>query len=100
MNIILKPGEKITIQKGEAHRFYNSSNQPIKFNLQFTPGHTGAENMLRILYGLACDGMTNKKGIPKFDNCCRGGRNRRLLRCRYPFIHLSHLKIQIAFQSD
>ena len=65
MNIILKPGEKITVQKGEVHRFYNPGDQRIKFNLQFTPGHTGAENMLRILYGLACDGMTNKKGIPK-----------------------------------
>ena len=63
--ILLKPGEKLTIKQGEVHRFFNPDDLPIKFHLQFTPGHTGAENMLRILYGLAWDGMTNKKGIPK-----------------------------------
>ena len=65
LKIMLMPGEKITVRKGEVHRFYNESDRDIKFNLQFTPGHTGAENMLRIMYGLARDGMTNKKGIPK-----------------------------------
>ena len=63
--IILKPGETITVQKREIHQFYNEGSEPVKFRLVFTPGHTGAENMLRIMYGLARDGMTNKKGIPK-----------------------------------
>jgi quercetin dioxygenase-like cupin family protein len=63
--MILSPGEKITVYKGQAHRFFNPTNATIKFHLQFSPGHTGAENMLRITYGLAEDGMANKKGIPK-----------------------------------
>jgi mannose-6-phosphate isomerase-like protein (cupin superfamily) len=63
--VLLKPGERITVQKGEVHQFFNPGSEPIKFNIQFTPGHTGAENMLRIMYGLARDGKTNSKGIPK-----------------------------------
>jgi quercetin dioxygenase-like cupin family protein len=63
--IVLKPGETVTVKKGEVHRFYNKGKQEVKFNLVFTPGHTGAENMLRIMYGLAQDGMTDKKGVPK-----------------------------------
>jgi quercetin dioxygenase-like cupin family protein len=63
--VILRPGETITVQKGDIHQFFNEGTHHIKFRLVFTPGHTGAENMLRILYGLARDGMTNKKGIPK-----------------------------------
>jgi len=63
--IVLKPGEKVTVMRGDVHRFYNQGKEEIKFNLVFTPGHTGAENMLRIMYGLAQDGMTDKKGVPK-----------------------------------
>jgi quercetin dioxygenase-like cupin family protein len=64
--IVLKPGETVTVKKGEVHRFYNNGKQQeVKFNLVFTPGHTGAENMLRIMYGLAQDGLTDNKGAPK-----------------------------------
>jgi quercetin dioxygenase-like cupin family protein len=63
--IILAAGEKYTIDKGEPHCFYNPSKDSVKFHVQFTPGHEGAENMLRILYGMAADGRTDKKGIPK-----------------------------------
>lgn len=63
--IILSPGEKVAVHKGQAHRFFNPGDNMVKFHLRFTPGHTGAENMLRIMYGLARDGKTNKKGIPK-----------------------------------
>jgi hypothetical protein len=58
--IVLKPGETVTVKKGEVHCFYNQGKEEIKFNLVFTPGHTGAENMLRIMYGLA-----DNKGAPK-----------------------------------
>lgn len=63
--VILTPGERITVRKREPHCFFNPSNETIKFQLQFTPGHRGAENMLRILYGLAEDGLANDKGVPK-----------------------------------
>ena len=63
--MLLRPGEKVTVYKGQSHCFFNPTDSVTKFHLQFTPGHTGAENMLRITYGLAADGMANKKGIPK-----------------------------------
>lgn len=44
---------------------FNSSNQEIKFNVLFEPGHVGIENALRIAYGLAADGLADKKGNPK-----------------------------------
>lgn len=65
IDVTLRPGQSLVVKKNEAHRFFNAGAMPVKFNLQFVPGHTGAENMLRILYGLAQDGQTNNKGVPK-----------------------------------
>ena len=62
---ILKPGETYTIAPHSLHSFFNPNDEEIKFNVKIRPGHTGFENSLRILYGLAEDGRTNKKGIPK-----------------------------------
>jgi quercetin dioxygenase-like cupin family protein len=64
-DVILKPGESFTVCVGDHHRFFNPGKTEIKFHLTFIPGHTGAENMLRIMYGLASDGKTDKKGVPK-----------------------------------
>ncbi|MBC6369182.1 cupin domain-containing protein [Algoriphagus sp. AK58] len=64
--LILKPGESYTVKKMEGHGFFNpSDNQEIRFTIQIKPGHTGFENSLRIMYGLAQDGLTAKNGIPK-----------------------------------
>lgn len=62
---ILKQGESVTVAKGMPHRFYNTENELVKFNITFEPGNTGMENFIKILYGLAQDGLTNKKGEPK-----------------------------------
>jgi hypothetical protein len=37
----------------------------VRFRVELRPGHTGFENAIRILYGLARDGQTNSKGIPR-----------------------------------
>ncbi len=63
--VILKPGETFIVHPGDVHNFYNPGDKPVKFQLQFKPGHTGMENTLRIMYGLARNGETDKKGIPK-----------------------------------
>lgn len=60
----LHPGETYTVPKGVHHRFMNKSDEEIKFQIIFTPGNTGAENMLRIIYGLAADGEADKNGVP------------------------------------
>jgi len=36
-----------------------------RFQVELNPGHRGFEQALQIAYGLAEDGLTNDKGIPK-----------------------------------
>ena len=62
---ILKPGQTYTVEPMSMHCFFNPTGKEIKFNVKVSPGHTGFEYSLRILYGLAADGLTNKKSIPK-----------------------------------
>jgi quercetin dioxygenase-like cupin family protein len=62
---ILAPGYSYTVKPYNLHYFFNPTDKEIKFKTEIKPGHEGFENSLRILYGLAKDGLTNKKGIPK-----------------------------------
>ncbi|HEU5292892.1 MAG TPA: cupin domain-containing protein [Cyclobacteriaceae bacterium] len=62
---ILKPGESFTIKPMELHCFFNPGKAEIKFNIRIEPGHEGFENSLRIIYGLAADGLTDNESIPK-----------------------------------
>lgn len=62
---VLKPGESHCVAPMQLHSFFNPGNSEIKFKVQIHPGHTGFENSLKILCGLAADGLTNKKAIPK-----------------------------------
>lgn len=62
---ILKPGERYTVKPMQLHCFFNPGGNEIKFRIRIEPGHEGFENSLRILYGLAADGLTDKKSIPK-----------------------------------
>ena len=61
----LNPGETFTVQPMSLHSFFNPTNKPIRFVATINPGHEGFENTLRIVYGLAEDGLTDKKSIPK-----------------------------------
>ncbi|MDA9554811.1 cupin domain-containing protein [Pelobium sp.] len=62
---ILRPNETYTVAVNEVHSFFNPSEKEIRFNVKIEPGSVGFENSLRILYGLAEEGLTNKKSIPK-----------------------------------
>jgi len=62
---ILRVGESVTVPAGTHHRFYNETNDKVKFHITLKPGHTGMENFIKIFYGLAADGLTDKKGKPK-----------------------------------
>jgi mannose-6-phosphate isomerase-like protein (cupin superfamily) len=64
-NKILKPGEQYTVQPMQLHAFFNPGDKPVTFLVRIEPGHEGFENSLRILYGLAADGLTFKDSIPK-----------------------------------
>jgi len=61
----LNVGESVTVPAGTPHRFYNKTNDKVKFHITLKPGHTGMENFIKIFYGLASDGLTDKKGKPK-----------------------------------
>jgi mannose-6-phosphate isomerase-like protein (cupin superfamily) len=63
--LVLSAGQKLTVEKGVAHRFSNNSESPVVFTTVVLPGSQGFEDALRILYGLAADGKTDDKGIPR-----------------------------------
>lgn len=60
----LNPGDAVTVPKKIVHRFFNRSEKlPVRFQVTIRPARY-FEEMLRIAYGLAIDGKTNKKGLP------------------------------------
>jgi hypothetical protein len=61
----LNAGESVLVPAGTPHRFYNEANENVRFHITLVPGHTGMENFLKILYGLALDNLTDKSGKPK-----------------------------------
>mgnify|MGYP001156557903 CR=1 FL=1 len=62
----LKKGESATAPIDSLHRFFNpSASEKVVFNVLLQPGSAGFETTLQVAYGLARDGRTNRKGIPK-----------------------------------
>ncbi len=62
---ILKPGESYTVESMAWHCFFNPTDRGIRFGVQLEPAHERMEYFLRILYGLAADGLTDKQSRPK-----------------------------------
>ena len=62
---ILRPGESYAVPTGTIHNFFNPGSDTISFGVRFDPCFLGFYQMIRILYGLARDGKTNRRGIPK-----------------------------------
>jgi len=61
----LNVGDSVLILAHTNHRFYNETNNNVRFHITLVPGHTGMENFIKIFYGLAADGLTDNKGKPK-----------------------------------
>ena len=61
----LQPGESVTVPLHAPHHFFNDGKEPVTCHIRFTPGHEGFVKGIAIAYGLAADGKTNEKGIPK-----------------------------------
>jgi mannose-6-phosphate isomerase-like protein (cupin superfamily) len=60
----LRPGEAFTVPPRIAHRFFNETSASVIFRCTIRPARN-FEKALRIGYGLAADGKTTKKGLPK-----------------------------------
>jgi quercetin dioxygenase-like cupin family protein len=61
----LRPGDEAAAEAGVLHCFANETDEAVRFQVELNPGHRGFEQALQIGYGLAEDGLTNDKGIPK-----------------------------------
>jgi mannose-6-phosphate isomerase-like protein (cupin superfamily) len=62
---VLKPGDTVTAQILQRHRFFNTSGKSVVFLCELTPASEGFENVLRIGCGLARDGKAASNGMPK-----------------------------------
>jgi hypothetical protein len=58
-------GEKAVAPKNTLHNFHNATDEPTAFLIELRPGSSGFEKALRVAYGLASDGLSNSKGLPK-----------------------------------
>ncbi len=64
--LFLEKGDRCTASAGAVHRFFNpSKTEKVVFSGLITPGSPAVETMLQVGYGLANDGLTNRKGSPK-----------------------------------
>ncbi len=61
----LTPGEKSVAPKNTLHNFHNATDETTTFLIELRPGSSGFEKALRVAYGLASDGLSNQKGLPK-----------------------------------
>ncbi len=61
--IIAGPGEKVVVEPGTAHRFWNNGDTAARFRCEVRPA-LQFEQLLATMYALAADGKTNRKGMP------------------------------------
>ena len=62
---MLRSGESVVVPIHAVHRFFNPTTHPVRFYTEIRPGHAGFERGMRIAYGLAGDGETNRAGVPR-----------------------------------
>jgi len=61
---IAKPGRKFHVPRGTAHDWWNAGDEEAHLMVEITPA-ARFEAMLRNLFGLAQDGKTDRKGVPR-----------------------------------
>ncbi|MGN6617328.1 MAG: cupin domain-containing protein [Ilyomonas sp.] len=61
----LQKGEFATAEIKQVHRFYNPGTTSIRFRVKIHSAENHFIESLCIMYGLADDGQTNNKGVPK-----------------------------------
>jgi mannose-6-phosphate isomerase-like protein (cupin superfamily) len=61
--VTLAAGEVVTVEAGNAHRFWNAGDEPVRFVCEVRPA-LRFEQLLETMFALAADGKTNRKGMP------------------------------------
>src|ERR671916_2412498 len=61
----LTAGQKAVAPKNTLHNFHNATDETTTFLIELRPGSGGFEKALRVAYGLASDGLSNSRGLPK-----------------------------------
>jgi quercetin dioxygenase-like cupin family protein len=56
-------GEKVTIEPGTPHKFWNAGADELRFLAEVRPA-LDFESLIETMFGLAADGKTNHKGLP------------------------------------
>ncbi|HET7044409.1 MAG TPA: cupin domain-containing protein [Gaiellaceae bacterium] len=61
--LVAGPGQRITVPRGTAHKFWNAGDDVAQFVCEIRPA-LQFESLLETMFALACDGRTNRKGMP------------------------------------
>jgi mannose-6-phosphate isomerase-like protein (cupin superfamily) len=62
---VLRAGEKVVVPKNTLHNFHNATGETVTFLCEMRPGQPGFEKTIRVVYGLARDGLVHADGTPK-----------------------------------
>src|SRR6266849_11063548 len=60
---LLEPGGVVTVEPGRPHKFWNASEDEVRFVCEIRPA-LQFESLLETMFGLAADGKTNSRGMP------------------------------------
>ena len=60
----LRKGDYVLIPIKTNHRYFNDSNNEVKFKVVIQPGNIGYQLLVAVLNGLGRDGRVNKDGLP------------------------------------
>ena len=58
------PGQRLTVPAGTPHKFWNAGEDEAHFVCEVRPA-LQFESLIETMFGLAADGKTNRKGMPK-----------------------------------
>jgi quercetin dioxygenase-like cupin family protein len=61
--ITARPGEKLTIEPGTAHKFWNAGEDELRFLTEITPA-LEFESLIETMFALAAAGKTDRRGMP------------------------------------
>jgi mannose-6-phosphate isomerase-like protein (cupin superfamily) len=61
--LVARPGDVVTVDPGQVHRFWNDRDYPVHFRCTVAPA-LHFERFIETMFALAADGKLNKRGMP------------------------------------